>query len=584
MANGFFEHTINVIAKGIRALSAQVNNIATEIEQGFDKLPTETELKLGLVRYAVDTGAANAYVVSLPYTPTLTDGLNFLWKATNANTGASTININGLGAKSLILASGQELVDGDILNNQQLWCSYNSVDDKVRILSQSSSAGGGGGNAITITLADESVDTTNYVVFANDATGNEALYTGSNLTFDAATGALTATSFAGALSGNATSATTAGTVTTAAQPNITSVGTLTVLDVDNVNVNGNTITTSTGNLTLDSNGGTIDTDNNLTLSDGELNVSQSDAAQQAGYFYSNTATRTAAVLEAINDNATGSGIALKVQQDQAGNAIDVDLNGDGVGLYILWDGAGKTTPVLEALMSDFTATAPAIETRSTGTAPTLNAEGNSTATVAGRFESNTGNRTVAVVEIVNDQATGSGAALEIQQDQGGPAIDLTSQSTIKFPATSTPSSDANTLDAYEEGTFTPVLWDTSNSDAEGQTYGNQQGTYTRIGDMVFYNIRLTVSSIGTLTGGNQARIGGLPFNAETSNGRWGATAFEGTGLAIGAGDVVTAEVVTDYMQLFKWSATTGTSNLTITEVSGDGEINISGQYRTTDAT
>ena len=40
---------------------------------------------------------------------------------------------------------------------------------------------------------------------------------------------VTATTFSGALSGNATSATTAGTVTTAAQPNITSVGTLTNL-------------------------------------------------------------------------------------------------------------------------------------------------------------------------------------------------------------------------------------------------------------------------------------------------------------------------------------------------------------------
>ena len=36
------------------------------------------------------------------------------------------------------------------------------------------------------------------------------------------------------------------TLTTAAQTNITSVGTLTALDVDNININGNTITASTG--------------------------------------------------------------------------------------------------------------------------------------------------------------------------------------------------------------------------------------------------------------------------------------------------------------------------------------------------
>jgi hypothetical protein len=40
-------------------------------------------------------------------------------------------------------------------------------------------------------------------------------------------------------------------VVDAAQPNITSLGTLTSLDVDNINLNGNTLSTSTGGLTLD---------------------------------------------------------------------------------------------------------------------------------------------------------------------------------------------------------------------------------------------------------------------------------------------------------------------------------------------
>ena len=57
-----------------------------------------------------------------------------------------------------------------------------------------------------------------------------------NATF---TGIVTAASFSGSFSGNATSATTAGTVTTAAQPNITSVGTLSSLNVSgNLGVGG----------------------------------------------------------------------------------------------------------------------------------------------------------------------------------------------------------------------------------------------------------------------------------------------------------------------------------------------------------
>ena len=52
------------------------------------------------------------------------------------------------------------------------------------------------------------------------------------------------------------SATTAGTVTTAAQPNITSVGILNLLDVDNININGNTISSSNtnGNIDISPNG------------------------------------------------------------------------------------------------------------------------------------------------------------------------------------------------------------------------------------------------------------------------------------------------------------------------------------------
>lgn len=59
---------------------------------------------------------------------------------------------------------------------------------------------------------------------------------------------ITSTAFVGALTGNVTGnvSGTAATVTTAAQPAITSVGTLTALQVDNINVNGNTISSTAG--------------------------------------------------------------------------------------------------------------------------------------------------------------------------------------------------------------------------------------------------------------------------------------------------------------------------------------------------
>ena len=57
--------------------------------------------------------------------------------------------------------------------------------------------------ATSITVADESTDTSCNVLFATAATGNLGAKSGTNLTFNSNTGALTATSFVGALTGTA---------------------------------------------------------------------------------------------------------------------------------------------------------------------------------------------------------------------------------------------------------------------------------------------------------------------------------------------------------------------------------------------
>ena len=84
--------------------------------------------------------------------------------------------------------------------------------------------------ATAITIADESSDTTCFPLFATAATGDLGAKSGSNLTFNSSSGALTATSFVGALTGNASGS--AATVTGAAQSAITSLGTLAGLVVD----------------------------------------------------------------------------------------------------------------------------------------------------------------------------------------------------------------------------------------------------------------------------------------------------------------------------------------------------------------
>ena len=70
--------------------------------------------------------------------------------------------------------------------------------------------------ATTVTVADESSDTSCNVLFTTAATGNLAPKSGTNLTFNSSSGLLTSTLFAGALTGNVTgdASGSAGTVTT----------------------------------------------------------------------------------------------------------------------------------------------------------------------------------------------------------------------------------------------------------------------------------------------------------------------------------------------------------------------------------
>jgi hypothetical protein len=106
--------------------------------------------------------------------------------------------------------------------------------------------------ATTVTITDnESTNESNALIFTAGGDvdgGNLGLESDGTLTYNPSTGIVTATGFAGALTGNVTgnASGTAATVTGAAQTNITSVGTLTALQVDNININLNTISTTAG--------------------------------------------------------------------------------------------------------------------------------------------------------------------------------------------------------------------------------------------------------------------------------------------------------------------------------------------------
>lgn len=85
---------------------------------------------------------------------------------------------------------------------------------------------------------------------------------------------------------------------------------------------------------------------------------------------------------------------------------------------------------------------------------------------------------------------------------------------ITFPATQSASTDANCLDDYEEGTFTPTLL-INGSPGTGLTYSSQIGKYTKIGNQVTVTCYVALSNKGS-TSGSFLMLGGMPFTTAAS--------------------------------------------------------------------
>jgi hypothetical protein len=91
----------------------------------------------------------------------------------------------------------------------------------------------------------------------------------------------------------------------------------------------------------------------------------------------------------------------------------------------------------------------------------------------------------------------------------GAAFNLASGQLV-FPATQNASSNANTLDDYEEGTWSPTITQ-SVSNPTGITYARQQGIYIKVGTLVFLSFNLYITAI--TNGSGNIRISNFPFTA-----------------------------------------------------------------------
>ena len=96
---------------------------------------------------ATDTGTANAYVIALsPAITAYAAGQAITFKAANASTTASTLNVNTLGTKALKKKNDQDIASGDIEAAQIITAVYDGTSFQVTSQLASEAGGPGGSN------------------------------------------------------------------------------------------------------------------------------------------------------------------------------------------------------------------------------------------------------------------------------------------------------------------------------------------------------------------------------------------------------------------------------------------------------
>jgi len=363
------------------------------------------------------------------------------------------------------------------------------------------------GTTTTINSTTLTVDDKNLVLASGAA--NAAAANGAGLTVDGAsasltyassgdkfgfnksldiTGTATATAFSGPLTGNVTGnvSGTAATVTTAAQTNITSLGTLTGLSV-----NGDTSVHGHASVGVNA----VASSRALTVAGATDGSSSSIIVAYNSSLASKFAVRDDGLVTIAGNTTIGGDLAVDT------NVLKVDSTNNKVGINV-------TSPdaMLQVQNGDITV----------GWADNfIGAQFQTGSDFRLGMKFGTVARTTKIVAETNDNNG------EITFETNGSERARITNDGITFNGDT---AAANALDDYEEGTWTPTIDNGANS----VTYSLQVGRYTRIGNQVTFSLHIDVNTVGGTTGG-QIQFGGLPFTAVNVASVWGGAFTTYTG-------------------------------------------------------
>jgi hypothetical protein len=280
---------------------------------------------------------------------------------------------------------------------------------------------------------------------------------------------------------------------------------------------------------------------------------------------------------------------LTVGADDAGH--DVIFYGDTASSNMTWDTSGDDLILNDARLyinQDDDAFAIQIDSEATsvqciavGGKMGIYSEQNLSGGYAGYFKRDYDEAgSNACVSIIDDHANNTQPALKVYQDGNAAHIEFagTGSGGIKFKASATDSADANTLDDYEEGTWSAVVSDGTNAMTMSGSFDT--GYYTKVGNLVTVSGHFVTTSLGSASGA--IRITGLPFTVANN-----AAAYSGGGAAYGDGLYITAghsvsyftNIGSDAIILYVWDTTGGTTAMQASEWTADGKIMIGFSYR-----
>lgn len=119
--------------------------------------------------------------------------------------------------------------------------------------------------------------------------------------------------------------------------------------------------------------------------------------------------------------------------------------------------------------------------------------------------------TAGLVSVVNG-GTGATTASAARDNLGLGSSNTPQFAGIAFPAMQVSSADANTLDDYEEGVWTPIIGGSGGE--SGQAYSVQSGKYKKIGSAVLCAFDVRLSTKGKIT--STVQLKGFPFSPDSS--------------------------------------------------------------------